>query len=123
MAKLIYLTRRDRAMDIKIAKYNPIWVKAFEEEKRNVLTLLGTNAVAVEHVGSTSIPNQQAKPVIDMFIGVSPFKDLFFYQSIFNLEDYRYCPTDMIGRYLFAKYTKGVWTHNLHILQIGRAHV
>lgn len=90
-------------MDIKIAKYNPIWVKAFEEEKRNVLTLLGTNAVAVEHVGSTSIPNQQAKPVIDMFIGVSPFKDLFFYQSIFNLEDYRYCPTDMIGRYLFAK--------------------
>lgn len=78
MAKLIYLTRRDRAMDIKIAKYNPIWVKAFEEEKRNVLTLLGTNAVAVEHVGSTSIPNQQAKPVIDMFIGVSPFKDLFF---------------------------------------------
>ena len=116
MAKLIYLTRRDRAMDIKIAKYNPIWVKAFEEEKRNVLTLLGTNAVAVEHVGSTSIPNQQAKPVIDMFIGVSPFKDLLFYQSIFNLEDYRYCPTDMIGRYLFAKYTKGVWTHNLHIL-------
>ncbi|WP_097014319.1 GrpB family protein [Anaerocolumna aminovalerica] len=22
----------------------------------------------------------------------------------------------MTGRYLFAKYTKGVWTHNLHIL-------
>lgn len=32
------------------------------------------------------------------------------------MRNYRYTPTDMTGRYLFSKYTKGVWTHNLHIL-------
>ncbi|WP_338381509.1 GrpB family protein [Escherichia coli] len=32
----------------------------------------GSHAVAIEHIGSTAIPNQRAKPVIDIFIGVSP---------------------------------------------------
>ncbi len=41
--------------------------------------------------------------------------ELSFYKDIFNMRNYRYTPTDMTGRYLFSKYTKGVWTHNLHI--------
>ncbi|HDD9686055.1 TPA: GrpB family protein, partial [Escherichia coli] len=32
----------------------------------------------IEHIGSTAIPNQRAKPVIDIFIGVSPFAELPF---------------------------------------------
>lgn len=67
-------------------------------------------------IGSTAIPNQRAKPVIDIFIGVSPFRVLSFYQYIFKAKEYHHAPTDMSGRYLFAKYTDEVWTHNLHIL-------
>ncbi len=103
-------------MEIKIVKYDPNWVNAFEEEKKNVRGLFGSYAVVVEHVGSTAVPHQEAKPVIDMFIGVSPFEDIFVYRSLFHTGDYRYVPTDMTGRYMFAKYTNGVWTHNLHIL-------
>ena len=51
-------------MKIEIVEYNSDWVKAFEEEKKNVLELLGSYAVAIEHVGSTAIPNQNAKPII-----------------------------------------------------------
>ncbi|MDF7142386.1 hypothetical protein, partial [Proteus mirabilis] len=36
-----------------------------------------------------------------------------FYQRIFNAKEYHHTPTDMTGRYLFAKYTNEVWTHNL----------
>lgn len=103
-------------MKIEIMEYNPDWTKNFEEEKIKLLRFFGSHAVAIEHIGSTAIPNQRAKPVIDIFIGVSPFEDLSFYQHIFNTKEYYYTPTDMKGRYLFAKYTNEVWTHNLHIL-------
>lgn len=103
-------------MKIEIVEYNTDWERAFEKEKKNILDLLGSHAVAVEHVGSTAIPNQKAKPVIDIFIGVLPLMEISFYETIFNSKDYRYMPTDMIGRYLYSKNIKGVWTHNLHIL-------
>ncbi|WP_323129453.1 GrpB family protein [Klebsiella pneumoniae] len=32
----------------------------------------------MEHIGRTAITNQRAKPVIDIFIGVSPFAELPF---------------------------------------------
>lgn len=107
-------------MKIEIVDYNPNWTKDFEEEKINLLHFLGSHAVAIEHIGSTAIPNQRAKPVIDIFIGVSPFEELSYYQHIFNAKEYRYTLTDMIGRYLFAKYTNEVWTYNLHILPYNK---
>src|SRR5690554_4458593 len=102
--------------EIQIVEYNPNWKKDFEEEKIRLQHLLDSHAVAIEHIGSTAIPNQRAKPVIDIFIGVSPFRELSFYQRIFNAKEYHYTPIDMTGRYLLAKYTNEVWTHNIHIL-------
>ncbi|HHV12933.1 MAG TPA: GrpB family protein [Clostridiales bacterium] len=103
-------------MKIEIVTYNPDWAKKFEAEKTNLLHLFGSHAKAVEHIGSTAIPGQRAKPVIDIFVGVSPFEELSFYQHVFNPREYRHTPTDMTGRYLFAKYKNGTWTHNIHIL-------
>lgn len=65
-------------MKIEIMEYNPDWTKNFEEEKIKLLHFFGSHAVAIEHIGSTAIPNQRAKPVIDIFIGVSPFAELPF---------------------------------------------
>ena len=55
-------------MKIEIMEYNPDWTKNFEEEKIKLLHFFGSHAVAIEHIGSTAIPNQRAKPVIDIFI-------------------------------------------------------
>jgi len=54
-------------MKIEIMEYNPDWTKNFEEEKIKLLRFFGSHAVAIEHIGSTAIPNQRAKPVIDIF--------------------------------------------------------
>ncbi|HCN8523478.1 TPA: GrpB family protein, partial [Escherichia coli] len=50
-------------MKIEIMEYNPDWTKNFEEEKIKLLHFFGSHAVAIEHIGSTAIPNQRAKPV------------------------------------------------------------
>ena len=53
-----------------IVEYNPEWPILFEEEKRRVLSIMGHMILAIEHVGSTAVPNLGAKPIIDMMAGV-----------------------------------------------------
>ena len=103
-------------MRIEITDYDPSWPAAFEKEKINLQSLLGSNAVAIEHVGSTAVPGLKAKPVIDIFTGVTPFHPLPFYKKLFPEKDYQFTPAGMSNRYLFAKTTNGIWTHNIHIM-------
>lgn len=56
---------------IQIVPYDPAWPHSFariEAELREALT--GVDVVAIEHVGSTSVPGLAAKPVIDVDVVV-----------------------------------------------------
>ncbi len=54
-----------------IQEYDPNWANKFEEVKGNLLKVFGSKALAIEHVGSTSIPGMKAKPIIDALVIVS----------------------------------------------------
>jgi GrpB-like predicted nucleotidyltransferase (UPF0157 family) len=69
-------------MEIEIVAYNPDWAYAFETEKRTCLPFSDFLPLPW-NIGSTAIPNRRAKPVIDIFIGVSPFMNLSFYLTLF----------------------------------------
>ncbi|MDF2634034.1 MAG: hypothetical protein K0R78_908 [Pelosinus sp.] len=102
--------------EMKVMEHDEDWIKSFEKEKKNILMILGFHAVAIEYIGSTAISRKEAKPIIDIFIGVLPFRGLSFYQGMFSLKNYSYTQTGMADKYLFKKYENGIWTHNLHIL-------
>jgi GrpB-like predicted nucleotidyltransferase (UPF0157 family) len=51
-----------------IHKYNPNWKKDFNDIKNVINEALINLNVHIEHVGSTSIPNLAAKPIIDIDI-------------------------------------------------------
>ena len=51
---------------IHIADYAPAWVEAFTELSRALKSALGELALGIEHVGSTSVPDLGAKPIIDL---------------------------------------------------------
>lgn len=55
-------------MKIEIMEYNPDWTKNFEEEKIKLLHFFGSHAVAIEHIGSTAIPNQRAGDAANLLI-------------------------------------------------------
>ncbi|MBO5297176.1 MAG: GrpB family protein [Candidatus Homeothermus sp.] len=57
---------------IVLAAYNPDWSEWANEEILELSTLLRDCNPGITHIGSTSIPNIQAKPIIDILIEISP---------------------------------------------------
>jgi GrpB-like predicted nucleotidyltransferase (UPF0157 family) len=73
---------------ISLAEPDPAWAEWYASEERRIRTALGPRALAVEHVGSTSVPGLAAKPVIDIVLVVADSSDEAAYVS--DLEDAGY---------------------------------
>jgi GrpB-like predicted nucleotidyltransferase (UPF0157 family) len=54
-----------------LEKYSPGWILDFQNIKREIEIALNGLAYTIEHVGSTSVPNLDSKPVIDIDITYS----------------------------------------------------
>ena len=59
----------------QICEYNPDWPKKFATELEKIKHLLGDKILQIEHIGSTSIPGLGSKPIIDIAILISSWKD------------------------------------------------
>jgi len=53
---------------VELAPYDPAWPAAFERIRDKLERLLTPYVVAIEHIGSTSIPSLAAKPLVDIDI-------------------------------------------------------
>jgi GrpB-like predicted nucleotidyltransferase (UPF0157 family) len=61
---------------VVVVDYDPAWPRNFEELRDRILPVLGDVALAIEHVGSTSVPGLAAKPIIDMTVVVAARSDV-----------------------------------------------
>lgn len=58
------------AKQIRVVPYDPQWPRNFEAIRKEIQEILGELAVAVHHVGSTSVPGMSAKPIIDLDVEI-----------------------------------------------------
>lgn len=58
---------------VHIVPYNAEWPMDFLHEKRRLEEALKESSVKFEHIGSTSISGMQAKPMIDIMIGIENY--------------------------------------------------
>jgi GrpB-like predicted nucleotidyltransferase (UPF0157 family) len=59
---------------ISVVEYDPAWPERFEQLRRlyaRAMAAAGVPVLAIEHVGSTSVPGLAAKPIIDCDIVVT----------------------------------------------------
>lgn len=56
---------------ISVEPYDPAWPARFEVEASRIRDTTGDGLLAIEHIGSTSVPGLAAKPIIDM-MGLVP---------------------------------------------------
>jgi len=60
---------------IEVVVYDREWPTVFRKEEVRIRAALRERALAVEHVGSTSVPGLAAKPVIDIHLAVRDSAD------------------------------------------------
>lgn len=61
---------------VKIVEANDQWAEDFRREQEKLHNLLGDIVTNIHHIGSTSVPNLAAKPIIDILLEVSDLQAL-----------------------------------------------
>lgn len=73
---------------ITLVEYDPRWPKLFDREANRICSALGSKALQLEHVGSTSVPGLCAKPIIDMLLVVADSSDELSYVPALEATGY-----------------------------------
>jgi len=73
---------------IKLVEYDPSWPKQFEKHAAILRDALGSTALRIEHIGSTSVPGLAAKPIIDILVVVADSADESVYVERLLLAGY-----------------------------------
>ncbi len=60
---------------IEIREYDPEWPRSYEREEARIRSVLGRRVIRIEHVGSTSVPELPAKPIVDIVLEVPDSAD------------------------------------------------
>nr|WP_285027068.1 GrpB family protein [Plantibacter sp. ME-Dv--P-122b] len=55
---------------VELHEADPQWPEQFDRHRRCIVDALGASAVAIEHIGSTSVPGLAAKPIVDIVVAV-----------------------------------------------------
>jgi GrpB-like predicted nucleotidyltransferase (UPF0157 family) len=106
---------------VDVVPYDQDWPRRFAAAHADLTRALPA-ALAVEHVGSTSVPGLSAKPTIDVLVVVDDVAALRADHTALAALGYEYRPRSFAaeGDHLFfRKVTAGVRTHHLHVLAAG----
>lgn len=105
---------------VVLEKHHEEWAREFKKEKKRLQKLLGETVLDIQHIGSTSIPNLSAKPIIDMLMGVRHFSDISKMQKVLENIGYEYRENGSSNvQVFFAKGPEKNRTHYLHITELG----
>ncbi|MFT7764479.1 GrpB family protein [Clavibacter tessellarius] len=58
-------------LTVGLEEHDPAWAEAYAAHRRRILDAVGDAALAVEHIGSTSVPGLAAKPIVDIVLVVA----------------------------------------------------
>jgi GrpB-like predicted nucleotidyltransferase (UPF0157 family)/8-oxo-dGTP pyrophosphatase MutT (NUDIX family) len=105
---------------VRIVPYDATWPERFLEERGALSSAIADWAVGgIHHVGSTAVPGLEAKPVIDILVGVA---DLETSRQCFDplaALGYLHAPYRADEMHWFCKPDPGHRTHHLHLVPAG----
>jgi len=108
---------------VEVVSYNLQWPQMFEDEAGKIKSIMNEIIVQIHHIGSTSIPNMSAKPVIDILIEAQSIEKVdLFNQAMMELG---YDPKGENGIPNRRYFSKGEVnrTHHVHIFQTGNPEI
>ena len=107
---------------VSLVPHQKEWALEFENESARLKSLLGGTSAAIEHVGSTAVPDLVAKPIIDVAIAVVSWNSISAWPALLAREGYTYFgDRENVGDHFFAKGPDERRTHHVHVVIAGGA--
>ncbi|MGM0750732.1 MAG: GrpB family protein [Bacillota bacterium] len=104
---------------VQLSPYNPKWKIRYIEEEAKIIDAIGPSLIGIEHIGSTSVEGLDAKPIIDIMVGVDDLDVISSFIEPLGKVDYEYVhKPELIDRRFFRKGEWGRGTCHLHICEI-----
>ena len=102
---------------IRLAPPDPAWTARFERERDALEAAIGEWVEGgIHHVGSTAVPGLEAKPIIDILVGVSDLDTaLACFEPLADLG-YLHAPYLADEMHWFCKPDPARRTHHLHLV-------
>jgi GrpB-like predicted nucleotidyltransferase (UPF0157 family) len=110
---------------IVIAEYDPIWPHWYESAAYRIREALGDKVLQLDHVGSTSVPEIAAKPIIDMAATIRSYDDAAAIAAALRAPGWSWAPEpddDELRRASFCFPEPGYRTHHLHAIEARSPH-
>lgn len=102
---------------IRLAPYDPAWPSRFAEERAALSEAIGAWAPGgIHHVGSTAVPGLDAKPIVDILVGVDGLEESRACFEPLATLDYLYAPYRADEMHWFCKPSPNRRTHHLHLV-------
>ncbi len=89
--------------EVKILPHQSSWAVLFQTEKQKLCSIESTYVVAIEHIGSTSVPGLPAKPIVDVMIGIKKFSDFKKLVQPLKRIGYKFHSVPRAGQAFFFK--------------------
>ncbi|MGG0172059.1 GrpB family protein [Paenibacillus dokdonensis] len=75
-------------MKVTVVEYDPNWKTEYLKEEQAIKGILQDDLANSFHIGSTSVPNLKAKPIIDILLVVNDIRKLDTYSAQFENLSY-----------------------------------
>ncbi|MEJ0053473.1 MAG: GrpB family protein [bacterium] len=108
----------------EIVPYDPDWPQEFKAAATVLWRIFGSDATDIQHIGSTSIPGMDGKPVIDILILVDDVGSADIHRAEMATAGYDYAGAFVMpGAILFRKMKDDTLLSNVHVFQRSHHHV
>jgi GrpB-like predicted nucleotidyltransferase (UPF0157 family) len=88
--------------EVQLVETDPSWAIRAAELGAELRTALGSDAVAVEHVGSTAVPGTVAKPILDLVVGLAGGADPDRVRVALESRGYEFRPEELDDALFFV---------------------
>ena len=101
---------------VRLGPHDDTWPQEAARTIRQLREILGATAVDIQHVGSTAIPLIEAKPILDLAVGVRALADLQPALPALARQGFLFRGEMVPGERLLVMGTADTRTHHIHVV-------
>lgn len=104
---------------VQLEPHDKQWDETAIQTIETLKSILGDDAIDIQHIGSTAIPAIKAKPIIDIAVGVTDFDRIMSHNEQLQRKEIFYRDSDVECQllYVMGDIEADIRTHHIHIVK------